>query len=436
MNFRSSPARREASWKSRHDYATTIDDDAKPFLFEQSLDIYRPNNDNCCRNDLVVLLTVGSGWMGHCPWVYRPTAWWNAAGPRTVAAALSCPCVCIRHRGAYVALPDWCTMWQYAFLPLVVAAAASGSVRWYNRRDKVDSHDNLWSTMAVVWTPFCLVVAACAFLKVTARGSASLDDMVDDVATAIAWVHKHPDKIFPRPADQSRQVVFGGYSSGGHVAATLLQRSPAYFQTHGLPPPHDMFAGILYISGVLAVVPPHHNDDNLTGRTIDSSRTSSSFSSHQEDAKDTASEPLVLIKDRVLPANHHNPTPPPVWLTNFVCRTVWGPQWRNDISSPLQQLDDDHIPNLSSITKIPHLVIENRAEVFGLTWLNVFFCGAAYQQRLAQLGVPVVLRQVDSDHWNILASRHLYEAVQQELPRLLSLSKPNESGQNSVAVHT
>ena len=72
---------------------------------------------------------------------------------------------------------------------------------------------------------------------------------------------------------------------------------------------------------------------------------------------------------------------------------------------------------------MPHLLIENRHEIpFGLPWLDTFFCAAAYKQALVEAGAAankVTLRLVDSDHWNILASRHLYEALQDELPALL-----------------
>ena len=97
-------------------------------LFEQSLDVYWPKYD--FREDLVVLLTVGSGWMGHPPWVYRGTSWWNSLGPKTIASALHCKCVCIRHRGAYVQLPDWFTLLGYCLLlPVGIIA---GALLWYN----------------------------------------------------------------------------------------------------------------------------------------------------------------------------------------------------------------------------------------------------------------------------------------------------------------
>ena len=45
------------------------------------------------------------------------------------------------------------------------------------------------------------------------HGSASHDDMVHDVAEAMSWVNKAQDKINPR----KKQLVFGRYSSSGHV---------------------------------------------------------------------------------------------------------------------------------------------------------------------------------------------------------------------------
>ena len=76
----------------------------------------------------------------------------------------------------------------------------------------------------------------------------------------------------------------------------------------------------------------------------------------------------------------------------------------------------------------PHL--QNRHELFfGLRWLDAFFRGREYAAALRRRhpGVPAVYREVRSDHWNVLASRGLRDAVREELPRLL-LALPSSAG--------
>ena len=483
--------------------------------FEQSLDIYRPivndckdkdddhsddsdysddSNSCCCgKNDgLVVLLVVGSGWMGHQPYIYRPCAWWNAAGPRTTAAALQCPCVCIRHRGAYFQLPNWTTLLGYGAVPLTSIATA---VAWW-------CQDN-GGTASLLWWAYLLplvFVLVCALLKWSARGSATLNDMVDDVATAIAWVEQHPHLIFASGDNnqtcrqrQRPQVVFGGYSSGGHVAATLLQRPASYWkERHGLASPKELFDAIVYISGVLAVRPVDTSRlDNLptvsnTIQTIYSRSSSSGLTSFSSSHETSTTSSSTTPENASPNTDHHRETtitttkttrtssithdsvvffpkdfslPPrgrhgsitnattPVWLTNWVCRVVWGSDWQSHLPSPLEEIvqccssDDDLTPCRSDdVRTIPHLLIQNHHEVpllvppfrFLSFCLDTFFCAAAYHRALQQSHhrpaaqgatrtTHVTLRIVGSDHWNILASQHLYHALREELPPLLRI---------------
>eukprot|EP00977_Amphora_coffeiformis_P030195 scaffold45383_cov214-Amphora_coffeaeformis.AAC.1 len=213
--------------------------------------------------------------MGHQPWVYRGTSWWNSSGPKTVASALKCPCVCIRHRGAYVHLPDWFALLSYNCLLLLPLGIIGSALLWWYSHDQAH-----W--MALLSIPLALLFIG-VFLKWTARGSANMDDMVHDVATAIAWVQQNKDRIFPNSsianAKKDHQMIFGGYSSGAHVSATLLQRPTDYWKQHGLPPPDKLFAAIMYISGVLATQPlsNYKNDESTTTpRKVFSSRSNSS----------------------------------------------------------------------------------------------------------------------------------------------------------------
>ena len=488
----------------------------KSRLFEQSLDVYWPttststttcdanNNNNNKAKNRIVLLVVGSGWMGHQPWIYRACAWWNAAGPRTVAAALNCPCVCIRHRGAYFTVScNDSTTWAVVvpMTPLLVMVASALLTCWYYHHicyDPVAQVSCCWQVAALCLAVPLLLAAAKVGLKWTAVGSATLDDMVDDVAAAMAWVQDNTNLVvMPSCRGNNNnnddtttralpKIVFGGYSSGGHVAATLLQRPDAYWKERGLQQPD----AVLYISAVLAVQPItttlRQQHGPPTAQTINSHSSSGmrSFSSHEDNEttttstttqeeedvttatntendsdqdcrplvqkKQSESKPLLvaakkeqghhaisLSQDFGLPLRRTTPA----WLTNWVCSVVWGPQWSETLPSPLgqllllqqqqQQQQQQQHPQLQgaetttkSVTHIPHLLIENRHEIpFGLPWLDTFFCAAAYKQALVEAAgerkAKVALRLVDSDHWNILASRHLYDALRDELPALL-----------------
>jgi len=70
--------------------------------------------------------------------------------------------------------------------------------------------------------------------------------MMDDVAQALVWVRSHRAELAPPDA----KLIIGGYSSGGHVAVSLLQR-PDKLAHFGLPPAAGC-DGILLLSGVLA----------------------------------------------------------------------------------------------------------------------------------------------------------------------------------------
>jgi acetyl esterase/lipase len=200
---------------SRHYYS-----DAK--LFETSLDIYLPVREGTQTaegNDTlpVVVLVVGSAWMGHQPWIYAMTSWWNSSGPKTIAS-LGMTCVFIRHRGSYVLL-----------LPvfLTVFAAAAAILAWVIDGSGMTSMDAAQLNLSALVT--YIAVMLWYVLQTTQRGSASFDTMLHDVAEAMAWVHSNRSVVVAADGNNNKSnnetdkpIVFAGYSSGGHVAATLL----------------------------------------------------------------------------------------------------------------------------------------------------------------------------------------------------------------------
>ena len=55
--------------------------------------------------------------------------------------------------------------------------------------------------------------------------SSTPDLLLDDVLVALRWVAAHHATLHAPGGAPATRLVFGGYSSGAHVAATLLQRA-------------------------------------------------------------------------------------------------------------------------------------------------------------------------------------------------------------------
>ena len=141
------------------------------------------------------------------------------SGPKAIAN-LGATCVCIRHRGAFPRPPpSWLT------LVAVLMCLAVGPSRWRAAAS---------------------VIAIAAAWRLAARGSAKHAEMHEDGCDALKWVLANRAALAPPTA----KLVFGGYSSGAHVALSLLQR-PKLFAAHGLPAPHALCDGVLLLSGVL-----------------------------------------------------------------------------------------------------------------------------------------------------------------------------------------
>mmetsp|Transcript_35616 Transcript_35616/g.106288 ORF Transcript_35616/g.106288 Transcript_35616/m.106288 type:complete len:395 (-) Transcript_35616:527-1711(-) len=344
--------------RTRHYYSTQQS-------FEQSLDVYKPVDPHAVLEDdedaslPLVVLVVGSGWLGHRAFIYAATSWWNSAGPQSLAR-LGCVCVCVRHRGAFFVIPEARTVISL----LLVASAVIYAV---------------WGLFAAFVTT-ALLALIWALLAVGARGSAKFEDMQHDVADGLAWVHRYKDKeelVLTKPPNgvtsseqagqlmSKRALVFGGYSSGGHVASTVLQR-PAFLKSKGLPPAEKVCDAVLLISGVLAVRP----------------------------LKEEPSLPRASKDAR-----------PPNWLTDLTMQIVFGKENSSLVPSPIEGTK----PNL------PHVLIGCAEEVFGLDWLDVFFCSSSYNDALERVGIPSRYIKIKSDHWNILRSREFSKVALDEL---------------------
>ena len=318
--------------------------------FEQSLDVYVPSSPlsaGCPPLPLVVLV-VGSAWLGHRSIIYAGTSWWNSSGPRAVAGT-GAVCVCVRHRGAFPRSPPW---YVTAVLALV-----------------------FWPAF-----PFVLLVALAWYFA--ARGAATHDDMLEDVCTALKWVlanrattlsqaapaadgcHAAAAAASAASSSPPPTLVFGGYSSGAHVAVSLLQR-PELLAASELPPPSELCSGVLLLSGVL-------------GTRLTQPRTS-------------AASPA---------------------LTDIILRACWGSTAAAALPSPVHSAERS--------PPLPHLLLGCEHEVFGLPLVeaamnDVLFCSREFTRRLVARGVSAELVEVRSDHWFVLGSKVLHDALMQAL---------------------
>lgn len=198
--------------------------------FEQSLDVYKPRHG---RKDggaeIVVVLVLGSGWLGHCPLLYHVFNWWNAGGPQTICSKLGYTCISVRHSGGFFRLPR--------FLDLALAAILISAIVY-----------QMHSAVAGVIT-FVGIIATWVLLAFQGPG-ASLEDMMEDVASALDFVRS--ENVVPA----NSRLVIGGYSSGAHVLATLLHHRPETLDTSSNAENRLEIVGILYLSGVLSLKSP------------------------------------------------------------------------------------------------------------------------------------------------------------------------------------
>ena len=142
----------------------------------------------------------------------------------------------------------------------------------------------------------------------------------------------------------------------------------------GPPRPERWIDVALYISPVLAVR-PHRGLKTRKGRP----QASSSLS--------------------VLP-------PPPRFFTDIAVNLVFG-DVASTIPSPIDFFEKS--------PRIPHRFLGCKNEMFGLRWLDLFFCSEAYSSLLCGQGVDSKYVAVNSDHWNVLNSTALFDALKSEL---------------------
>ncbi|GMI42084.1 hypothetical protein TrCOL_g1761 [Triparma columacea] len=263
--------------------------------------------------------------MGHRSIIYSGCSWWNAKGPRTIAST-GATCVCVRHRGAFPVVD-----------PGVIAALA-GIAGLYTK--------SLVHAAAVA-------AGICVGWALLRRGSANLENMMDDVAAAIEFI-RESEEI------KTDKVVLGGYSSGGHVLTSLLNR-PDILMKRNLPDKlPELCKGVLLLSGVLGTKP--------------------SGSSKK-----------------------------PRWFTDIVVKSVWGSD-ADKIPSPVHQMLS-HEPNSRARDLPPHLLVGCGSETFGIPLLDTFFCRDDYAAAVTRAGGKAETITVNANHWTVLDCDDLFNKL-------------------------
>ncbi|KAL7526215.1 hypothetical protein ACHAWF_001682 [Thalassiosira exigua] len=243
---------------------------------------------------------------------------------------------------------------------------------------------------------FLLALATGIFLmELGGHGSASFNDMQHDVLDALVWLKANENKL----GLKTNTLVFGGYSSGGHVAATVTQQ-PQLWKEHNLPPPHVHCDCMLYISPVLSTK-SYHEILSRSASSISSSSSLPSLSPSESSTSEKLSGHSFMTEMSSMSTNT------PTWLTDQVVKAVFGHAVAPNIPSP--------ILTYNKSPSIPHVFLGCHQEMFGLNWLDTFFCSPVFSELLNGLGIESRYTPVRSDHWNILNSSQFSDALKEEL---------------------
>ena len=472
--------------------------------FEQSIDVYLPvvrrrcskdvrwgrrqvtsqtSTDNNNKNNKVpVVLVMGSGWMGHRPYVYRMTNWWNSSAPKQICQILGHPCVSIRHSGAFFFgnSLDWrgCSsrfpssalkrsniIIRSRPLSLVVAAVVICTALFFLVFSAptflASKSSPLQATAAVsmaVITVILVLLLLWIALYSEGQGAAGIEEMLIDVSKALEYIDLHASDIgISTNTDNSAEsssnnnvneektkheekktipIVFGGYSSGAHVAATLLtasslspllpssspswaaQQSPKRDDYIGMVNSssyrfrqheqrrqleHIKIVSVLYISGVL--------DVPLDSRMM-TLLTTVAF----------GKKPLQV------------PSPLRILQSEIQTNRQKVDDYRDNNSN--NKCNQNTIPppppaslSPSSIGLPPHVLIGCQREVFGWSILDSAFCSAEYANALKSWRTMTPTNKINGNnrnadfvklillggwlvnHWSILSSLELRETL-------------------------
>jgi hypothetical protein len=424
------------------------------------------------KRDVVVVLVMGSAWLGHRPYIYWGTDWWNQSAPQQICDQLGYTCIAIRHSGAFLRIPK--PVWIVSTTTTATATTAAsfiisvmilliGTLRTVVEQRSAGGEflSTVHSDADVDSSPFgvismtmiMILVMSCTmlytFLYWESQGAATIEDMVHDVSTALSYIDtngkdwglhsKHNDSKSDTDRDEQDTlipVVFGGYSSGAHIAATLLTSStisPLILQPRQSSSlKHLQIVSVLYLSGVLDVPssswimtllsygvlgkgPTNVPSPLQTLRTHyrytdndDEDENRHPQQQQQQQLVKTSSTPSMTRTSSSLSASSTRS------LSSSKLSTNARNKQNNNTSTNRNRTTVHHRFGLP-----PHILIGAKYEVFGLPQLDSAFCSITYSTILQQtLHVPtncIVLPQWSVNHWSILSSTPLLDALRTSL---------------------
>jgi hypothetical protein len=322
-------------------------------------------------------LVVGSGWMGHQPYVYWGTSWWNASLPQQISS-MGYTCIAIRHSGGFprIQLLTKRSLVGLMTLLVMVHLVVFAILKWCWPGPGTDYDDNGRNHMilATFSTLFFYI-----FWYWQGQGAATLKDMLHDASTALQFVDRHihdwtsntgastdtknkqPDKI---------PIIFGGYSSGAHVAATVLSSESLSPLAKTKAFSNLYIQHILYVSGFLDVSPS-------------------------------------------------------AWVVTLLTLGVLG-EWPSTVPSPLKAIQDrpQQPPSHPIHNLPPHTLLGCQNEVFGLSILDSAFCSDEYANILNQHSPGSaeckLLQEWTCNHWSVLSTMALRKALHTSLDKAFS----------------
>jgi len=275
-----------------------------------------------------------------------------------------------------------------------------------------------------------LFILGLLLIQLGGMDCATFDDMQNDVLTALAWLKSNEDLIGLKCSSSTKsgeqqssnkstssnkhqsRFIFGGYSSGGHVASVVCQ-TPTLWKEHDLSPPHIHCDSLLFISPVLSTKSYH----DVLLKKVSSLSSASSASLPSLSPSDTGSSSASehnlsrqssLATDVSSLTSTLSTSKSPTWLTDQVVKGVFGSA-SSTVPSPIHTYEKS--------PSIQHVFVGCRNEMFGINWLDTFFSSSHYSELLNSMGIESRYTAIDSDHWNILNSKVLSDCLRIELDR-------------------
>lgn len=261
-------------------------------------------------------------------------------------------------------------------------------------------------------------------MELAGNGSASFDQMQNDVMDALAYVEKNKKRL-GLDVSSDRPMIFGGYSSGGHVASCCAQE-PNLWKQRNLPSPDIYCESLLYISPVLSTKPYAEMCRRISTLSSSSMSPSSSMpslspsevSDQNVAARRALEKSSSSISSSASLSSLQSTSSPPTWFTSSLVNAIFG-------HAAAQTPSPIHTYHKSP--SLPTTFVGCRKEMFGLNWLDLFFCSPTYSDLLNSRGIDSKYVAVESDHWNILNSTVLSDALEEEI-RLVQMRRHRKKG--------